>query len=46
MKSRWTADVDQLENYEIKITLQWIMWKIVNQRKNISTAVEIFPPRW
>ena len=46
MKSRWTAAVNQLENYEIKITLQWIKWKIMNQPKNISTAVEILSPRW
>ncbi len=40
MKSRWTADVNQLENSEINITLQSIKWKIMN------LAVEIFPPRW
>ena len=34
MKSRWTADLNRVKNYEIKITLQWIKWKNMNQVKN------------
>ena len=29
--SRWTSSAKQLKNYEIKITSQWIKWKIINQ---------------
>ena len=42
MKLRWTADVNQLENSEIKITLQWIKWKILNQVNNYESSEQLW----
>ena len=40
MKSRWNCRRESSENYSESSGKLWIKWK------TISTAVEMFPPRW